>query len=81
MAQHEGGFFEGYTSTRGPLKLVWTEEFPDLWQAIEIERMLKGWSHKKKAALVEGDFPLIHQLAQSPEMRARRARRTEVDVK
>jgi putative endonuclease len=31
---------------------------------IAAERQIKKWSHKKKEALIRGDFDLVHELAQ-----------------
>lgn len=49
---------------RRPVKLVWSEEFPSMYEAIAAERQIKGWSRKKKEALIRGDFDAIHELAQ-----------------
>jgi len=61
-AQHHDGTFGGYTSLRRPLKLVWSEEFQTIHDAITVERSIKGWSRAKKLALIEGrydDLPLL----------------------
>jgi predicted GIY-YIG superfamily endonuclease len=63
IAQHQEGLFPGYTAARKPVELLWCEEFSDIWQAIEAERQLKGWSRKKKEALMDGRFDLLHELA------------------
>lgn len=78
IAQHQEGTYHGYTCTRRPVKLVWVADFPDIPQAIEVERKLKGWSRKKKEALIRDDFEMLHLLAQSQKMRERRARREEL---
>ena len=75
MDQHHRGLLDGYTSKRRPVKLLWTEEFRDINEAIDAERQIKGWSRKKKEALMRNDFELLHELAQSEEMRKRRALR------
>jgi len=77
IAHHREGTYRGYTCSRRPVQLVWVADFPDVFQAIEIERQLKGWSRRKKEALIRGDFESIHLLAQSKEMRERRERRAE----
>ncbi len=33
--------------------------------AIALERQIKGWSRKKKDALIRSDFKLLHELARS----------------
>ena len=75
IAQHESGFYKGFTSARLPVKLIWSEEFQDVRDAINAERQIKGWSRKKKEALMKGDFVLLHELAQSGEMVQRRTLR------
>ncbi|MBM4169955.1 MAG: GIY-YIG nuclease family protein [Ignavibacteria bacterium] len=75
MSQHHSGYYRGYTLLRRPLELVWIQEFPSISQAIRAERQIKGWSRKKKEALMRGDFESLHELAQSKEMRERRSRR------
>jgi predicted GIY-YIG superfamily endonuclease len=47
LAQHHAGEIEGYTSTRLPLKLVWSAEFPSRYEALAAERQIKGWSRAK----------------------------------
>jgi len=42
-----------YTSTRLPVKLVWREIFTNPNEAIRIEKQLKGWSRRKKQALID----------------------------
>jgi putative endonuclease len=74
--QHKEGFYDGYTKNRRPVKLVWFEEFRDINEAIDVERQVKKWSRAKKRALIEGNFELLHELAQSGEMRERRAKKS-----
>ena len=54
---------------------MWMDDFPDFEQAFEVERQMKGWSRKKKEALIAGDFDLLHKLAQSKEMVERRKKK------
>jgi len=63
VAEHNAGTFSGYTSRRLPVGLVWAEHFPDITDAIAVERQTKGWSRAKKEALIRGDCELIRQLA------------------
>jgi len=75
IAKHQAGFYAGYTAARLPIGLVWSAEFPEINQAIVVEWQIKGWSHKKKEALIQGDFDLLHELAESKEIRERRSRK------
>ncbi|MCK6542451.1 GIY-YIG nuclease family protein [bacterium] len=61
--EHQNGVYRGYTSTRRPVKLVWSQGFPTYIEAISVERQIKRWSRAKKEALIKGDFELLHELA------------------
>src|SRR5512142_1063310 len=63
LAQHESGALGGYTSTRRPVRLVWSEELASREEALTCELQLKGWSRAKKWALVQGDWGRIRELA------------------
>jgi putative endonuclease len=63
VAQHNAGTFEGYTSSRRPVTLVFSQWFDRITDAIESERKLKKWSRAKKEAFIRGDFALLQQLA------------------
>ncbi|WP_317996633.1 GIY-YIG nuclease family protein [Vulcanimicrobium alpinum] len=66
VVQRERGDFEYcYTSSRRPVRLVYSQEFSDATDAIAAEKQLKGWSWAKKRALVEGDWLGIARLARS----------------
>jgi putative endonuclease len=63
IAQHQAGTFEGSTSTRRPVVLVWSDHFEQITDAIAAERQIKGWSRAKKEALIKGEWPSVQQLA------------------
>ncbi len=63
IAEHEAGVFGGYTSTRRPLTLVWSEYFDRITNAIAVERQIKGWSRAKKQALMTADWGRLKALA------------------
>jgi putative endonuclease len=62
-AQHNAGTFKGYTESRRPVKLVFSQWFDRITDAIECERKLKKWSRAKKAAFIRGDIASLQQLA------------------
>jgi putative endonuclease len=64
IGQHENGTFPGYTSTRRPVTLVWSQHFDRIVDAIATERRLKGWSRAKKEALIRNDWKAVQALAQ-----------------
>jgi putative endonuclease len=61
--QHNAGSFKGYTFTRRPVQLVWSEYFERITDGIAAERQLKGWSRAKKEALLRSDWTSIAALA------------------
>ena len=63
IAQHQQGYIKGYTYKRRPVKLVFSQEFPSIMEAIRAERQIKGWTRAKKEALIRGDFQRLHVLA------------------
>lgn len=56
LAQHDQGTFEGYTHLRRPLQLVYSQESSSREQALAAEMQIKGWSRRKKEALIKGDW-------------------------
>jgi putative endonuclease len=63
FAQHQTGYFGGYTATRRPVVLVYSEYFDRIVDAIAAERQIKGWSRAKKEALIAGRFDLLRALS------------------
>ena len=63
VSEHNNGAYGGYTSKRLPVVLVWSEHFPDITDAIAVERQIKGGSRMKKEALVRGDYESLRLLA------------------
>jgi len=45
-----------YTYKRRPVELVYSQQFNDIKQAIELEKQIKGWSRRKKEALINEDW-------------------------
>lgn len=64
IAKHQVGEIEGYTSTRRPVRLLFSEEFSTRTEALAVERRIKGWSRRKKEALIRGDWAEVSRLAQ-----------------
>jgi putative endonuclease len=63
IAEHDSGHFGGYTATRRPVTLVYSEWFDQITDAIAAERQIKGWSRAKKEALIHGDFEALKMVA------------------
>ncbi|RJF90476.1 GIY-YIG nuclease family protein [Sphingomonas cavernae] len=65
IAEHESGIFVGYTHSRRPVALVWSEYFQTRLEALEAEHRIKGWTRAKKLALIRGDWGAISVLARN----------------
>ena len=63
IAEHQACGIEGYTSTRLPVRLLFSEEFPTREEALACERQIKGWTRRKKEALMRGDWAEVSRLA------------------
>ena len=66
---HRSGGIPGYTSTRLPVELVFSETLPSRVEAIERELQIKRWTRKKKEALIRGDWDRLEILAKPPALR------------
>ena len=69
LAQHHMGELPGYTQNRRPVRLVFSDEFSSLDDAINRERQIKGWSRAKEEALIAGNWWRLSELSRSREDR------------
>ena len=63
MADHVAGRFEGYTSARRPVKLVFLQSFQTRDEAFFTERRIKLWSRNKKKALIDKNWEMLQYFA------------------
>jgi len=61
--QHNAGSYGGYTATRRPVRLVYSDYFDRITDAVSAERQIKGWSRAKKEALARGDLDALKVLS------------------
>ena len=61
--QHNAGSYGGYTATRRPVRLVYSDYFDRITDAVSAERQIKGWSRAKKEALARCDFEALRVLS------------------
>jgi len=67
--QHETGFFpDCYTCQRRPVVLRWYEYVNAIDDAMKREKQIKGWSRKKKEALIENDFEELKRFAKPKKL-------------
>jgi putative endonuclease len=78
MDQHERSLVRGFVRDHWPAKLVWACEFSTRYEALAMERRLKGWSRAKKLALVRDDWETISKLAKAKDSPSTSSGRTEV---
>ncbi len=67
MAEHQSGERRGYTSTRLPVLLIWSQEFTSREDALRSELQIKKWSRNKKLALAAGDWATLSKLSRGPD--------------
>ena len=64
--EHNRGLTEdAYTKNRLPTILKYFEEYQDINEAIVREKQIKGWSRKKKIALIEGNMLSLSSYSRS----------------
>ncbi|CAG0929068.1 MAG: hypothetical protein EFKGCFLK_01564 [Rhodocyclaceae bacterium] len=63
VAQHRQDGIDGYTAKRLPVELVWSQEFATREEALAAEQQIKGWSRKKKEAMMRGEWQEVARLA------------------
>lgn len=61
--EHKNKLRKGFTEVHEIHRLLYWEEFVDIRNAIAREKQLKGWSRKKKVALLEKKNPAWRDLS------------------
>ena len=65
VAVHQEGRLGGYTKSRRPVTLIFSEQLGTRVEAVEMEQRIKGWSRKKKEATMRGDWKEVSRLAKN----------------
>ena len=66
MAQHRNRAFPScFTASRLPVELAFVQEMRTREEAIAAERQIKGWSRKKKEAMMRGDWSEVSRLSRN----------------
>lgn len=64
LREHQEGYDpKSYTYFRRPVELVFFTEFDDVNQAIAFEKQIKGWSRKKKEAIINDEWHKLPNLS------------------
>ena len=66
LASHQRGEISGYTFGRRPVELAFAQGFPSMDEALQTERQVKGWTRRKKEALMRQDWEALRRLARKP---------------
>lgn len=75
--EHQNKIFESsYVSQRQPVELAFCDVFETRNEAREAERMLKGWSRKKKQALIWGGIENMQGYCKQYEIEKKKAKQT-----
>ena len=69
--RHNAGSYPGYTFSRRPVVLVWSEYFDRITDGITVERQIKGWSRAKKEALIGSDWKKLSDFSRRRAGKAR----------
>ena len=65
LEHNTGKYSEAYTFLRRPVKLKWIQQFVEPNLALAVEKQIKGWSRKKKQALINGDLEILNKLSKN----------------
>lgn len=66
--QHNEGIDQSaYTFTRRPVELKYQQHFQQIEETIKWEKQLKGWSRKKKEALIMNNWDEVKRLGKSKD--------------
>lgn len=66
VSQHKSGHKkDSYTATRLPITLLWYLQCENPKEAITIEKQIKGWSRRKKEALINENWDDLIQFSKN----------------
>jgi len=81
ISEHQQGSIQNcYTDSRRPVKLVFQSEFNHVKDALSAEKQIKGWSRKKKEALIQGRFDDLPKLSKSKQSSDAVLRQAQDDI-
>jgi putative endonuclease len=63
LADHHSGRYPGFTQRRRPVQPLLNTDIMDIQDAILLEKQIKGWSRKKKLALINEEWDQLHELS------------------
>jgi putative endonuclease len=64
--EHQQGMDKSYyTYSRRPVQMIYQEDYENPLEAIQREKQIKGWSRRKKEALIQGDWEKLKAYSRS----------------
>ena len=71
MYEHQNKLVPGFTSKYNVNKLIYAEEFGEVYEAISAEKKIKGWTRQKKINLIKTINPEFKDLLRiDPSLRS-----------
>jgi predicted GIY-YIG superfamily endonuclease len=67
IGEHQSGLCGGYTASRLPVELVFSQACSSREEALAAERQIKGWRRQKKEAMTRGDWAEVSRLSKGSE--------------
>ncbi|HET7834048.1 MAG TPA: GIY-YIG nuclease family protein [Gallionella sp.] len=67
ISEHRNGLGNSYTASRLPVELAFSQPCSTREEALTAERQIKGWSRKKKEAMIRGDWAEVSRLAKGTD--------------
>ncbi|HBS48439.1 TPA: GIY-YIG nuclease family protein [Candidatus Dependentiae bacterium] len=59
ISEHKFRKYSGYTSSRLPIQIVFTQAFATRYEALMAERQMKKWTRVKKELLISGGWQAL----------------------
>jgi len=73
IQEHNSGLnTKSFTFRRRPVDLVFYETFNDPYSAFRLEKQIKGWSRRKKEALINRDWDKLVELSKNYQLQGKK---------
>jgi len=73
IQEHNSGLNnKSFTFRRRPVDLVFYETFADPYSAFRLEKQIKGWSRRKKEALINRDWDKLVEFSKNYQLQGKK---------
>jgi putative endonuclease len=80
LAEHNFGTDkQSYTYSRRPVEMLYCEYFTDPELAIYWEKKIKGWTRRKKKALIDDDWDSIIEFSKRYKVKSYKRKKKNID--